>query len=211
MDGANPDSGRILPPNSQPAAQTEPAHNAPITTPAPSPLQHNNTPTQPTHPDNPEPHAATRSLFAFSCAGARLALASSAVCEITNATFVHRLPHPDRVGGAIDGISNIGGELVPVIDIVRALKLPRREACAADIRAGATRRQCMVLCKSGGEKFAFKTDSITGVLRIGETLISVEPAPNTPFLPEKIASGNAAGTLVVDAELLSAAIARRLI
>ena len=211
MDGATLNSGRILPPNPQPAAQTDPAHNAPTTTPAPSPLRHNNAPTQPAHPDNPEPRAATRSLFAFSCAGANLALASSAVCEITNASFVHRLPHPDRVGGAVEGISNIGGELVPVIDIVRALKLPRREACAADIRATASRRQCMVLCKSGGEKFAFKTDSITGVLRVDETRISADSAPDTPFLPEKIASGNAANTLVVDAELLSAAIARRLI
>lgn len=141
----------------------------------------------------------SRALFFFSRGGARFALEPSFVGEITRMAAVHRLPH--RRGGAIVGVSNINGDLVLVVDIKKALKLE-----------GASKPPSLcVLCRAGGEKFAFGADEIEGSRRVPKAEAADCFDESMPFVCGKIAAKGGAEASVIDAELMANAIIRRLV
>ena len=140
-----------------------------------------------------------RSMFFFRRGGANFALEPSFVGEITRVSAVHRLPH--RRGDAIEGVSNINGDLVPVVDIKKALKL----------EGASPPPPLSVLCRAGGEKFAFGADEIDGVRPVPEESEAECFDESKPFVCGKIALKDGAGASVIDAELMANAIIRRLV
>ncbi len=141
-----------------------------------------------------------RAFLVFKCSNKAFAIDPTCVGEITSVSSIHRIPH--RVGDAIDGIANINGELVLVVNIYSALRFERTV-----FKEDAM----MVLCKSGGEKFAFKADEIVGVRRIEMSKITTFKNVDSKFISEKFASDELGETLIIDAQLLAGAIVRRLI
>lgn len=140
----------------------------------------------------------TESFFVFKCAGHFFALKPAWVGEVTPSVFVHRIPH--RSGNAIEGISNINGDLVPVVSVANAFKL--------DSSSGKS--SMMVLCHVGGEKFAFETDSIEGMFSVGAPRIKEVSEGDSPFIANKFDTDNMQ-VWVIDVDLLAGAIARRAI
>ena len=61
------------------------------------------------------------SLLVFECAGRRFAVKSSHVSALADVKMIHRIPH--RGASPVEGISNIGGELIVTADIARIIGL----------------------------------------------------------------------------------------
>lgn len=150
-------------------------------------------------PAGPKNAAEVKSMFLFRCAGGDFALEPSFVGEITPAAAVHKIPH--RAADAIEGISNINGDLVLVVNMQKALGLGGAESA----------RELMVLCKADGEKFAFAAGEIVGVRRFPADAVEELFSPDAPFVRGKIRLEGGAEAAVIDAELMSKAIIRRLV
>ncbi len=140
------------------------------------------------------------SLFVFKYANITLAIEPACVGEITVASPIHRIPH--RVENAIDGISNINGELVLVVNIYSALSIEKTDFKDAKLN---------VLCESGGEKFAFRADEVIGVMRIDEAEIQSSDNVKSKFISGVFNSEKFGEVLILDVQLLAGAIIRRLI
>ncbi|MBE6414202.1 MAG: chemotaxis protein CheW [Verrucomicrobiaceae bacterium] len=138
-----------------------------------------------------------KAYFIFKCANLYFALSPNYVGEITPISEVHRIPH--RSGNAIEGISNINGELVLVIDIYSTFSLVKPE----------TENGLMVLCKFGGENFAFKTESVLGVRKVDEAKIVEVADVSRRFVCESFSVNNLKNINVLDIELLTSAIINR--
>ncbi len=136
-------------------------------------------------------------MFVFSRSGTHFAVVPEFVGEITRAETVHRIPH--RTGGAVEGISNIDGDLVLVVEICRA--------CGLDC-AGAGESKLSVLCKIDGEKFAFKADAVAGIVRVEKPKIT--EGAGAPFVGGTFVWGGAE-VKILDVGLLSSAVIRRMV
>ncbi len=140
------------------------------------------------------------SLFIFKYANITLAIEPACVGEITVASPIHRIPH--RVENAIDGISNINGELVLVVNIYSALSIEKTDLKDAKLN---------VLCQSGGEKFAFRADEVVGVKRVDDAEIRSSENVKSKFISGVFSSEKFGEVLILDVQLLAGAIIRRLI
>ena len=137
------------------------------------------------------------SYFLFKCANSFFALSPQFVGEVTPPTEVHRIPH--RTGNSVEGVSNINGELVLVIDIYNTFNLPKTRGVAG----------LMVLCKVGNEKMAFKTDSVLGMRKIEVSKIKDVKEDSSPFICNVFSTQEASDVNVLDVELLTTAIIKR--
>ena len=97
-----------------------------------------------------------RSYLLFKCADFNFALPMEVVREIANSRPTHRIPH--RKDKVLSGLSNINGELVITVDILRLMDLGQSKCDAGK----------MVVCAAGDDKFAFNADFVWGVARAGE-------------------------------------------
>lgn len=84
-----------------------------------------------------------------------LALPASLAGEVLPARPVHSLPH--RRGGALDGLVNVRGELLPCLSVERVLGLEPGEN-----KTGAGRR--LVVAGTGGRRLVFRADEVAGVI-----------------------------------------------
>ena len=142
----------------------------------------------------------TCSLFIFKCADSVFAVEPSSVGEITSYAPIHRIPH--RTGKAIDGISNINGDLVLVLNLYGTLNIGNFQPNDLSL---------MVLCKSGGEKFAFRADEVFGVRKICQCDIKTAENINSKFVSGVFDCKDVGRVLILDVQLLAGAILRRLI
>lgn len=134
--------------------------------------------------------------FAFKSSGAMFALAPAYVDEVAASVFVHRIPH--RRGSAVEGISNFNGEIIPVVNAAAAFGIEG---------GGAQKSANTVLCRVNGERFAFKADSVEGIMRVKNS--AVKDAAESPLASKAIELGGGKTARLIDAELLAEAIARR--
>lgn len=138
------------------------------------------------------------SLLLFKCSDFNFALPMDAVREIANSRAIHRVPH--RSGGVLSGLSNINGELVIVVDILKLMGLgeSRKNNCK------------MVVCYYGDNKFAFNADFVWGGVRVGEGEISPfeSDKPYAVFIYGEF-SREGRQYLLIDRELFFHALTRK--
>ncbi len=141
----------------------------------------------------------TKAYFVFKCANAYFALPPSVVGEITSVSEVHRIPY--RSGKTIEGLSNINGELVLVIDIYTTFGLLKP----------SNFNGLMVLCKIDGDNIAFKTDTVIGVKKVDASEIVEVADAKRKFICSEFSLNNMLNIGVLDIELLTSAIINRII
>lgn len=138
------------------------------------------------------------SFLLFKCSGFNFALPMEVVREIANSRSIHRIPH--RSDGVLAGLSNINGELVIVVDILKLMDLgeSKKEDCK------------MVVCYYGDNEFAFNADFVWGVARVGESRISPFEAekPYAVFISGEFSHGGQK-YLLIDCELFFHALTRK--
>ena len=139
----------------------------------------------------------SQAYFVFKCSNELFAIQPQFVGEVTTSVPVHRIPH--RIGKAIEGISNINGELVLVVDLYKTFSLENDEELSG----------LMVLCNFANEKLAFKTNSVLGVRKVDKSKITDFTYNNTPFVSQKFATTKLSDVKVIDIELLTSAIVNR--
>ena len=135
--------------------------------------------------------------FVFKCSNELFAIHPHFVGEVTTSVPVHRIPH--RIGNTIEGISNINGELVLVVDLYNTFSLEKSEDYSG----------LMVLCNFANEKLAFKTNSVLGVRKVDKSKIEEFSYKNTPFVSQKFSTSKLSNINVIDIELLTSAIVNR--
>lgn len=96
----------------------------------------------------------TDTALVFRAGAEWLALPASLAGEVLPARPVHSLPH--RRGGALDGLVNVRGELLPCLSVERVLGLESAE------KTGAGRR--LVVAGAGGRRLVFRADEVAGVI-----------------------------------------------
>lgn len=100
-------------------------------------------------------------MLRFDVAGRRLALPSGLVREVVRAVAISILP---RAPAIVEGVINVRGTLVPVLDIRRRFRVPAR-ALAPD--------QHFVIADAGVRIVALRVDRVVDVLEI--PVESIEP------------------------------------
>lgn len=85
------------------------------------------------------------------------------VQEIVRLTAITAVP---RSPAFVEGVINLRGRIVPVIDLAKRFALPPRE------RTKATR---IIITEVGGRTIGMLVDAVTEVLRLAES--AIEPAP----------------------------------
>lgn len=99
----------------------------------------------------------------FSIDGEEFALGIAQVREIIRPPAVTRLPHAAEF---IEGVTNLRGEVIPVVDLRKRLGV---SGTAADSR--------VVVAEMGGDKVGLRVDAVTEVRRIAPS--DVQPPPES--------------------------------
>jgi len=99
-------------------------------------------------------------LVVWTLDGQRYALPFAAVERVLRAVAVTPLPDAPDV---VSGIVNVHGEVMPVVDLRRRLRLPARETAATDL---------LMLASSATRKLAFFVDAVSGMADYPETDIT---------------------------------------
>lgn len=142
---------------------------------------------------------ATDTALVFRAGAEWLGLPASRAGEILPARPVHSLPH--RRGGALDGLVNVRGELLPCFSLERVLGIATSEGAAS-----AARR--LVVAGSGPRRLVFRADEVFGVVRYDAARRLPSPG-RTALMPHLLEwNGRAVGLL--EAEALWAALERSL-
>lgn len=106
--------------------------------------------------------------------------------------MVEVTPVPDAPA-TVEGVINLRGHIVPVIQLRRKLKLPEK---APDGRT------CIVIAEAGGRPFGFLADRVTDCLEIGEVSPPAEePAKGAPERRFIAGIGQNEGTIIILLEL----------
>ena len=93
--------------------------------------------------------------FVFGLEDQRYALALAAVLKVIRAVELTSLPEaPENVVGLL----NLGGEIIPVLDIRKRFHLPNREIDLNDR---------IIICKGAARTIAFVADVVEGVVEFG--------------------------------------------
>jgi purine-binding chemotaxis protein CheW len=110
-------------------------------------------------------------LLAFALDGERYALPAADVLEVQRAVAMAALPRSPAI---VEGVINLRGKLVPVLDIRARLGLPPRPLRPADqlvvVRLGGTG------VRGGGRTVAIRVDRALDLLRVPKRLIE-DPRP----------------------------------
>ncbi len=98
-----------------------------------------------------------KQLTVWTLDGQRYALPLSAVDRVLRAVAVTPLPDAPEI---ISGIVNVHGEVIPVVDLRKRLRLPPRATALTDL---------LVLATSATRKIAFFADTVSGMVNCPET------------------------------------------
>lgn len=101
-----------------------------------------------------EPAECVQQLVAFHLANETYGVDISLINEIIRVPEITRIP---RTGEDVEGVINLRGKIVPIIDLRKRLDLPEVE------RTGVTR---IIVLELTGTIVGVVVDSVTGVLRI---------------------------------------------
>jgi purine-binding chemotaxis protein CheW len=116
--------------------------------------------------------------LSFQVADLRLAVGLPLVRQVLrfeNVTAVPQAPRP------VEGILNLGGEVVPVINLRARLGLPRLEPCA---------RHRVLIAERAGGKYGLLVDRVREIFELEETSIA-PPVAGLPGLKAEILEGMA--------------------
>jgi purine-binding chemotaxis protein CheW len=103
-------------------------------------------------------------LIAFSLAGETYAVDIGQVQEIVRLCAITQIP---RAASGVEGVINLRGRIVPIVDLRSRLGLPAAE------RDSASR---VVIVETGGQTVGVVVDAVTGVIRISESDIELPSA-----------------------------------
>lgn len=109
------------------------------------------------------------SVLVFTLAGEWFALPVAALVEVTEPRRVHPVPH--RVGGPLEGLVNIRGQLHLCVSLPRLLGLP------VPSTASGEPGERLVVVKHAGDRWAFRVDRVTGVPGVSRGRL--QPPPDT--------------------------------
>ncbi|HDZ91045.1 MAG: purine-binding chemotaxis protein CheW [Deltaproteobacteria bacterium] len=130
--------------------------------------------------------------FVFSLDGQRYALTLAAVQKVIRAVQI--TPMPDAPEGVL-GVINMGGHIIPVLDLRKRLHLPDREMALNDR---------IVICKGFSRKMAFVVDLVEGVVEFAPEELdeAVQILPNMEHFIEGIGKLNEDVVLIYDLDRL---------
>jgi purine-binding chemotaxis protein CheW len=100
----------------------------------------------------------------FTLEGHRYALPAGDVRELLRAVRITPLPHAPAV---VEGLLNLRGELLPVLDMRRRFRLPARPMSASDH---------LVVARAGPRSVALRVDRVESLLSLEPGLL--DPAPS---------------------------------
>jgi len=110
-------------------------------------------------------------VLVFRLEGEWLALPTRTLDEVSEPRGIHPVPHRRR--GALLGLVNVRGVLIPCVSLARLLSLP---ADTGD-RSGLVNRARMLIIKDGARQIAVPVDAVEGIHSIRRQ--AVAPAPAT--------------------------------
>lgn len=111
----------------------------------------------------------------FQAGEARCALELSPVVRVLR--YENLIPVP-AASQAVEGVLNLGGEVVPVLDLRLRLGLPRGEP---------TRRSRVLIVQQGGRKHGLLVDGVREILPLEETSIVKVPGGSFGLKAELVA------------------------
>jgi chemotaxis-related protein WspD len=107
-----------------------------------------------------EPEAPDAAALVFRIGAEWLAVAAAMVTSVAPAAPVHRVPH--RSGGALLGVVNVGGRLVPALSLAAMLGVDEAQAVAVTGRHVFAR---LLVLHCGGQPCAMPVAELKGVVR----------------------------------------------
>lgn len=133
-----------------------------------------------------------RSGLAFRIGAEWLMLPTSMVDSVAPTAPTHVLPH--RRGGALAGIVNVGGSIVPAISLDALLGIERGAAAAAPGRHVFAR---LVVARVDGQRFAMPVDDLHGIVRYGAARLQAPAATLNRGLQRYLAGVLAHGDMMI--------------
>jgi purine-binding chemotaxis protein CheW len=111
-------------------------------------------------------------LLTFDLGGIRCALPAADVREVVRAVSILPLPNAPE---AVEGVINVRGTLVPVLDLRRRLRLPAKPVALSDH---------LVLVRAGDREVAVRVDRAIAVVAAGAEQVEATGAdiPTAPFV-----------------------------
>lgn len=107
-----------------------------------------------------------------------LSLPTSALIEVTTPRTLHRVPH--RMGGVLEGLVNIRGQLQLCVSLRGLLGLERRaEPRAAEEPTALTTARLLVVerdADEGTQRWVFAVDEVAGVQRVTRSALRAVPS-----------------------------------
>lgn len=100
-----------------------------------------------------------------------LALPAAMIDSVAPQSPGHRLPH--RSGGALLGVVNVGGKLLPLVSLATLLGIDERDAPKASGRHTFAR---LLVLNSDGQAFALPVADLHGILRYPSATLAPPPA-----------------------------------
>ncbi|HSP81144.1 MAG TPA: chemotaxis protein CheW [Myxococcaceae bacterium] len=106
---------------------------------------------------------APREVLLFTLEGQRYALPLGDVCELVRAVRLTPLP---RAPAVVEGLVNLRGELLPVLDLRRRFRLPARPLSSADH---------LVVAQAGPRRVVLRVDRAEGLLPLEPGMLDETP------------------------------------
>lgn len=116
------------------------------------------------------------SLLVFRLGAEWFALPTNVLVEVTTPRACHRIPH--RVGGVLEGIVNIRGQLQLCVSAERLLGIDGPKEASANAMHGDAPRLLAVELRRGvtGEVWVFRVDAVAGVHRVEGPSLRMVPS-----------------------------------
>jgi chemotaxis-related protein WspD len=146
----------------------------------------------------PPPARTDAAAMAFRVGTEWLAVPLALATEVAPLAPVHRLPHRD--GGALLGVVNVGGRLLPAVSLARLMGVDTENAPPPAGRHAFAR---LLVLAAGGQRVALPVDEVHGVLRHAQDALR-PPAANVGRAPSPLVAGIIADG-ALDAALLDTA------
>ena len=113
----------------------------------------------------------------FTVADLNLAIQLDQVYEVVEVPPITKVPRPAR---HIEGLANLRGKTVPVVDLRKRLGI-------VNPTTGGTRRMIVALPAGGSEPLGFIVDSVGEILSVGESEAPARTPP--PWVDERLVAG----------------------
>jgi len=110
-------------------------------------------------------------VLAFRIGREWLAMPAAIIASVAPSAPGHRLPHRD--GGALLGIVNVGGKLLPSVSLASLLGIDEREAVAASGRHTFAR---LLVVTWDEQSFAIPVADLHGIVRYAASTVKAPPA-----------------------------------